>query len=160
MSTPDICVNPKGERATSSKSAIVGCLLMMLVGAAPWACVFWQMGKGLHDMKRARDEFKRTVNPDDLRAWVFTQIKRNPEGGNFREAAADWPDTFPRFAGSRHFTVHLSPSHDAQGAGLIWGFSGGYGLKATVWLNPDGTPVDVEDDPPWAKGVTFDFLAK
>jgi hypothetical protein len=137
----------------------------VLVILSPIALLFWQFYTGARDMRHANDEFKRTVNPDELRTWVCSQVTKHPDGG-YLDAEADWPETFPRFSGSRGVRMYLYPSNenptplDTLCAYLVWDFSGGYALKVSVQVNPDGTPVDVDDREPWAKGITFDFLAR
>jgi hypothetical protein len=96
------------------------------------------------------------VNPDELRAWVFSQAKKRPLEWHSEEGKAEWPDTFPHFAESHRFRVSLSIPRTS----LIWDFSGGYSLRVNVFLNPDGTPVDVDEYLLLANGITIDFLAR
>ena len=154
------------EETSGWKIILLSCVLATMVVLSP---ILWFMGwmlKAQYDVRRARDEFKRTVNPDELRSWVFSQHKKHPEGGYSREGTEEWPHSFPRFAAARHFMVHLAPSGEAQSAKgtlrgfAVWNFSCGEGLKVEVWLNPDGTPLDMEDEPPWAEGITFQHLHK
>ena len=122
------------------------------------------MHKAHQDVQSAIDEFKSTVNPDDLRAWVLMQLKKHPQGQDSNEMVQEWPSTFPKFRGSR-FTVYLRPliegssPESSQGASLIWDFRG-EALKVTILLNPDGTAADFDDHPTWANGIALDHLHK
>ena len=154
------------EETSGWKVVLLSCVLATLVVLAP---ILWFAGLMLiahYDVRRAQDEFKRTVNPEELRAWFLAQHRKHPEGEYSREAAEEWPQTFPRFAASRGFIVYLTPSSEAQDASgtlrgfVVWNFSCGEGLKVAVWLNPDGTPFEAEDQPPWSQGVTFQHLHK
>jgi hypothetical protein len=157
-----------GDKSTSNwKAWGIGCLLATLLMVSPVGMVFWQFYKGARDMKHAHDEFKRTVNPDELRAWVFSQFQKHPEGGYIEELVEEWPKTLPHFKGSRSSSVRLDSSNEKadspRRAVLVWNFSGGYGLLVSIWLNPDGAPVDEEytsPDQEWARGVSFSFLHK
>ncbi|QIF03053.1 hypothetical protein [Roseimicrobium sp. ORNL1] len=117
------------------------------------------------DIQNARDAFKRSVNPDDLRSWILAQFRKHPKGGHIKEAVEDWPETFPQLP-KRAFLLSLHPSNEIHGPGarlearLRWGFFE-ENLTVTVLLKPDGTPADWEDEehlPPaqkWARGITF-----
>jgi hypothetical protein len=54
------------------------------------------------------------------------------------------------------------PSHrdELLRAILVWDFSAGYALQATVWLNSDGTPPDLENESDWSRGITTYVLSK
>jgi hypothetical protein len=120
------------------------------------------------DIQNARDEFKRSVNPDELRSWILAQFKKHPQGGHIKEAVDDWPETFPQLP-RRHFLMSLHPPKEIQGhnarleARLRWGFFD-QNLTVTVLLKPDGSPADAGDEehlPPtqkWARGITFGHI--
>jgi hypothetical protein len=159
----------QGEDKGNSGCKVVGiaCLLATLVVLSPMGMLFCVMQKGYHDARSAREEFKRTVNADELRAWALMQNKKHPEGGYIRVSTEDLPKTFPRFTQSRGLSLHLDPSDLDQGkrddllrAALVWGFFGGHGLKVSIWINPDGTPPDFEDERDWARGITLDILSR
>lgn len=130
--------------------------------------VYAAMVKATHDIQNARDEFKRNVNPDDLRSWVLTQFRKHPRGGCIEEARHDWPETFPQLP-KRQFLLSLYPSNEIQSldarleARLRWGFFE-QNLTVTVVLKSDGTPADMEDEEylptaqRWAKGIMFGLI--
>jgi hypothetical protein len=124
------------------------------------------MQRGYYDARSAAEEFKSKVNPDELRAWAWTQIKEHPEGGDRTVSEEEWPKTFPHFTQSRALSLLLDPSEvrqnnrDVMRAALLLGFSAGYRLKVTVWLNADGSPPDWENERDWARGITIDLLSK
>ncbi|RBP46578.1 hypothetical protein DES53_102969 [Roseimicrobium gellanilyticum] len=142
---------------------------MMLGDAATSICVgdivYEATMRANHSIESARDEFKRSVNPDELRSWVLAQFRKHPGGGCIEEAVHDWPETFPQLP-TRRFLLSLYPSSKPHGfeprleARLRWGFFD-QNLTVTVLLKSDGTPADVEDEEwlptaqKWAKGISF-----
>lgn len=159
----------QGEYKGNSGCKVVGiaCLLATLVVLSPIGILFCVMRKGYHDARSAREEFKRTVDPDELRAWALMQIEKHPEGGYITVAREEWPKTFPPFKESRGLSLHLDPTDLNQSKGddlhraiLVWDFSAGYGMQVTVWLNDDGTPPDLEGERDWARGIGVYLLSK
>jgi hypothetical protein len=155
------------DKGTSGwKELGIACLLATLVVLSPIGILFLVMQKGYYDARSAREEFTRTVNPDELRAWARMQFKKHPKGGYIKISAEELPKTFPHFAVSRGLSLHLEPSDvdqrhsDVLMVILVWGFSAGYSMSVNVWLNPDGSPADTGDGPFWAKGITIDILSK
>ncbi|RBP46579.1 hypothetical protein DES53_102970 [Roseimicrobium gellanilyticum] len=97
-----------------------------------------------YQANRARDEFKSTVNPDELRAWALFQLSRHPESDYVRDAAKEWPANFPHFrADSFHQFLHHANESEGpngrRGVILAWSFRN-QDLTIAVWLNPDGRP--------------------
>lgn len=157
--------NKAADRENAERKwMLAGLLVIVLFFASPFIWMVGSMKKANRDVRLAQEEFKRSAKPDELRAWVFAQLKKNPQEGYSEESAKEWPRNFPRIRGKR-FKVYLSPSSGGQGiqgvqsAYLVWDFYD-QGLKVSVFLKPDGSPADFEDDEPWAKGVTFDHLHK
>ncbi|QIF03054.1 hypothetical protein [Roseimicrobium sp. ORNL1] len=151
-----------GAQSTAGwKEVGIACLLATLVLLSPIVMLFWVMQKGYHDARSAQDELKRTANPDELRAWAWMQIKKHPHGGYMTVPVEELPKTFPQFAQSRGLSLHLDAADVEQGnrddvlrAILVWGFSSGYSMSVTVWLNPDGSAADIDSPQAWAKGLT------
>lgn len=140
----------------------MGCLVMVLVCITPFVFIFAALRKAYLDAENARDEFKRTVNPNELRAWVLEELRKHPQGGESFRSQDDLPASFPRFQAS-YFYVHLYPLDDANGWGgalLAWSFKD-QGLSVRLRLNADGTPTQIEDGPQqWAKGIVISRYSK
>lgn len=113
------------------------------------------------EARNARQEFQRRVDPEELRTWAYSQLQAEAESGASRKAAAAWPAAFPTFPGSelKVFLHHGQKKSDGSNVVLVWHF-GGAALKVSVFLEPDGSPVDFEDDPPWSTGIDFTYLRK
>lgn len=139
-------------------------IFVLIIISPFFILIVWPIVKAGRDVENARAEFQRTVKPDDLRAWVLTQLKKYPHEGISDKSALEWPANFPNFPG-RRFTVDLS--HDYTGSGLdhvqkasmVWNFFD-QGLMVTVLLMPDGSPAEAEHEQGWAKGISFDHLSK
>lgn len=124
----------------------------------PFGWLFVAMAKGNFELSQARREFQRTVNPEELRAWVFEQLKKHPVEGP-TDSSEEWPLTFPRFKGRtpRVYVYTWCKDHrgkETRGASMHWDFFDRT-LSVVVYLNLDGTPADIDDESTWAKGVRF-----
>lgn len=139
-------------------------LVLLLVWASPFAYIGWQVRQSSKELDAFEEEFKRRVNPDELRAWVMTQLKRHPQGGTVSLGRLDCPSSFPSLR-QHELWVFLSrleeahPRPGVQGASLFWNY-GYLGMKVSVYLNEDGTAANVDFIQPWAKGVTFERISK
>ena len=155
-------------RVESKEEKGFGCgvlgIIVLITVAALFFVISWPMLKAGHDVEAARAEFKRTVNPNELRAWVLTQLKKYPHEFESGKSALEWPATFPKFPG-RDFYVYLYPDYTGggldhvQGASMVWTFLD-QGLKVTVLLMPDGSPAEAERGQEWAKGISFEHCSK
>jgi hypothetical protein len=135
---------------------------MALVCITPFVLIFAALRKAYLHAENARKEFERTVNPDELRAWVLEELGKHPQGGEGFRSQDDLPTTFPHFPAS-YFYVHLYPLDDVHGwggANLAWSFKD-QSLSVRVWLNADGTPANLDDwQPQWAKGIVISRYSK
>lgn len=159
-----IPVESKHKMSWGCRVLAVGCVAAALFVMSPLFIFVGSIIKAGRDVENARAEFKRTVKPDELRAWVLTQLKKYPRDGVSEKSAMEWPASFPSFPNGR-FLVYLD--HDHAGLGLyhvhraliVWHFFD-QGLKVTVLLKSDGSPVEMEYQREWAKGISFDHLSK
>jgi hypothetical protein len=157
-------VNAKEQKDSNpmSKKAPVGCLVMVLVCITPFVLIFAALRKAYLDAEHARKEIERTVNPDQLRAWVLEELRKQPQGGEGFRSQDDLPATFPHFP-ANYFYVFLYPLDDADGwggANLAWSFKD-QSLSVRVWLNADGTPANLKDEPQqWAEGIVISSYSK
>lgn len=144
-----------------------GCIAFAILGflmLAFFATLAWQLHKNYEDAETIEAEFIRTVDPDDLRAWVLAQITKHRQDEYYRVAKEAWPSNFPKLRQERFRMFHQK--RDGEGAQsevleafLIWDL-GSDGLKLSVFLHPDGSPVEIEHGSTWAKGVRFEHIPK
>lgn len=152
---------PVPSPSLNIKNAVAGCLLVaspVMLMAIVFAVV---MAKASRDVANAREEFMRTVKPEELRAWVLEQWQKYPGGEFSFESVKEWPANFPQFPG-RSFFVHL-PSRDrgesqnGRQAFMAWDFRDKTFI-VRVFFHADGSPARQEDRQEWAEGISLEIL--
>ncbi|TLD70389.1 hypothetical protein FEM03_11685 [Phragmitibacter flavus] len=149
------------EKINSGLPAI-GCAILVFVFMTPFIGLILKMRAQAREAENACAEFQRIVDANELRSWVFTQLKKNPQGVESTTTRNEWPSNFPRFDADCPY-VYLYPMgqspDEPMSASLAWSF-GLYSLIVSVFLNPDGTAADVDRQSSWAKGITFYIIGK
>ncbi|MEQ1935639.1 MAG: hypothetical protein ABL962_17415 [Fimbriimonadaceae bacterium] len=154
----------KAKMSWGCRVLAVGCVAAALFVMSPLFIFVGSIIKAGHDVKNARTEFKRTVKPEELRAWVLNQLKKYPRDGFNEKSAMEWPASFPNFP-TKRFLVYLDHDHaglgpyHVQGASISWRFFD-QGFGVTVLVKPDGSPAEAEHEQEWAKGISFDHFSK
>lgn len=151
-------MNPSDRQNFDSKGPTIGCLVVVLAFAGLPALFIGKFIKANLDADRAQDEFKRVVKPEELRAWVFSQLRERPQERSSGHVIHDWPAQFPHFRAEMYYTSFSSTkdteSDDTVGAVIAWSFFD-QDLIVRVILNSDGTPTIFEDEQQWAPGITI-----